>query len=141
MVFVNGKDVIVYTYFNGAWRMYGCGRSCTLSIATSTIETSTTGSGIWATFKPQKNSFSGSIDGIVNLEPGEMITIADLQNLQITLQPLLMRFSMVDALGNDYICEGTFYITNSSITGSVNDVATFSIELIGSGELVQNTDS
>ena len=67
MSIVNGKNVTVRIYDNGAYRLYACATSCSISVSTSTVETSVTGSGNWASFMPQKHSWSGSLDGMANL--------------------------------------------------------------------------
>jgi predicted secreted protein len=137
MATVNGKNVILYIYDNGGWRMYACARSCSLQVTASTVEISTTGSGNWASFEPQKLSFSGSCDGVVNLQQAGLLTLADLRAKQIAFTKLLINFERTDEDGNVYTDQGTVIITGSSDTGSINDVATFNIDFIGTGALTQ----
>jgi hypothetical protein len=48
-----------------------------------------------------------------------------------------MRFERVGQSGNVYTSEGKFYITSSDDTGSYADVSTFSINLQGTGALIE----
>ena len=137
MATVNGKNVRVYIYDNGGWRLYACATSCTLNVTTSTIETSTTGSGAWATFKPQKIGWTGTLEGVVNLDQPGQLNLADLRSRQIAFTELLINFDRVDEDGNSYVDSGVAIITNSSDSGPLNDVATFSIDLQGTGALTQ----
>lgn len=135
---VLGKDVTVRIY-NAGWKLYACASSCALSVSTSTVETSTTGSGAWATFMAQKHSWSGTLDGMVNLD--ENITLFDLRALQIAMTPIQIQFERIDQSGASYTDTGTAIIVSSSDTGQMGDVATFSIELQGTGALVQSLAS
>lgn len=137
MGLVSGKNVVVKIYDNGGWRLYACAISCTLNVSTSTVETSTTGSGAWATFEPQKLSFSGVIDGLLNLDEPGQLTLADLRAKQIAFTKLLINFERTDIDGNTYTDQGTFIITGSSDSGNYNDAASFSIDIQGTGVLTQ----
>ncbi len=130
---VSGKDVVVYIYDSGVWKLYACARSCTLTITTEFIETSVAGYGLNATYLPTKNTFSGSLDGVVSLEPGSILNYPDLQQRQITHQTLLMRFQRTSRTGVVYTSEVTFYISSSSDTGSYDNANVFTIELKGTG--------
>lgn len=137
MGLVLGKNVVFQIYDNGGWRLYACARTCSLSVDTSTVETSTTGSGVWASFEGQKHSWSGSADGVVNLDAAGMLTLADLRQRQIAFTKLLINFERTDESGNVYTDQGLILLTNSSDTGDLNDVATFSIAFQGTGPLTQ----
>jgi predicted secreted protein len=137
MAVVRGKDVAFYIYDSGAFKLYACGRSCTITLSTSVIETSVTGTGTFATFIGQKHSWTASIEGVVNLDEGNQLTLSDLRALQIALTELYIRYERVD--GNGYTDEGYAIITSSSDSGEENNVATFSIELQGTGALTIHT--
>jgi predicted secreted protein len=139
MAVVRGKDVAFYIYDSGVWKLYACGRSCTITLSTSVIETSVTGTGTFATFIGQKHSWTASIEGVVNLDEGSQLTLSDLRALQIALTELYIRYERVDADGNGYTDEGYAIITSSSDSGEENNVATFSIELQGTGALTIHT--
>jgi len=136
MALVNGRNVSLLIYDNGAYRLYACGTSCSISVSTSTVETSVTGSGNWASFAPQKHSWSGTLDGVVNLDNGSQVTLYDLLVLQIAKTLLVIQFQYIDEDGNEMDLNGSCYIVNSSSTGDVTNYASFSVEVQGSGALV-----
>jgi predicted secreted protein len=135
---VLGKDVSVRIY-QGGWKFYACASSCSLTVSTSTVETSTTGSGTWATFAAQKNSWSGTLEGVVNLD--QDLTLYHLRQLQIALTPINIQYERTDANGNSYTDTGTGIIVSSSDTGQMDSIATFSIEIQGTGALIQELDT
>ncbi len=137
MATVKGENVRLLIYDNGGFRMYACAVSCTITLSTTLVETSTTGSGAFTTFEGQKHSWSGTIDGVVNLDNPGMLTLADLRSKQIAFTKLLINYERTDLDGNVYTDSGYILITSSSDTGDVNDVATFSIEFQGTGVLTQ----
>lgn len=131
---VLGKDVTVRIY-SGGWQFYACASSCSLTVSTSTIETSTTGSGASATFMGQKHTWSGTLDGVVNLD--ENLTLYHLRQLQLAFTAINIQFERIDSTGNSYTTTGTALIVSSSDTGQMDSIATFSIELQGTGALVE----
>lgn len=137
MALVNGSNVTLKIYDNGGWRLYACARSCSISVNTSTVETSTTGSGLWAAFEPQKLSWTGTIDGIINLEEPGLLTLADLRAKQIAFEKLLITYERTDADGNVYSDQGNCIITSSEDSGEVNNPAPFTIQVQGAGPLTQ----
>ncbi len=136
MSLVKGDNIIVYTLISGLWKMFSCARTATLTVSTSMIETSTSGAGDYASFLPQKHSFSGTIDGLTNLD-NTNLRLSDFRALQLSKTRLLMRFQRTSVTGLVYTSEAYFYITNSTDSGSYADVATFAIELQGSGALTE----
>lgn len=139
MANVNGKNVAFYIYDSGVFKLYACGKSCSITVSTSTIETSTTGAGTWATFAAQKHSWTASIEGVVNLDEGNQLTLPNLRALQYAMTPLYIRYERVDDAGNGYTDEGYGIIVNSFDSGDVDNVAMFSIEFQGTGELMMHT--
>jgi len=137
MAIVKGENVRLLIYDNGGFRMYACAVSCTLNVTSTLAETSTTGSGTFLTFEGQKHTWGGSIEGVINLDNPGMLTLADLRAKQIAFTKLLINYERTDEAGNVYTDSGTILITNSTDTGNVNDVATFSIEFQGTGPLTQ----
>lgn len=134
---VLGKDVTVRIY-NEGWKMYACATGCSLTVSTSTVETSVTGSGIWATFAAQKHSWSGSLEGVVNLDSN--LTIRGLRGLQIAMTPIQIQFERIDPHGSSYTTMGEAIIVNSTDSGSYDGAATFSVELQGTGAIIEAFD-
>jgi len=102
------------------------------------VETSTTGSGQWASFLPQKHSFTGTITGAVNLDTPGMLNLADLRAKQIAMTLLQCRFVRQDEQGNNYTDTCYFYITSSTDNGDLGNVASFNLSLQGTGALQQS---
>jgi hypothetical protein len=136
MDLVLGKNIVVYTFIGGVWKMFACARTASFSLSTSMLETVAIGSGSFANFVPQKHSFTGSIDGLINLD-NTNLRLSDFRALQLAKTKLLMRFERTGQSGDVYSTEGNFYITNSEDTGSYADVSTFSITLQGTGKLIE----
>lgn len=134
---VIGSNVVVKIYDNGVWKLYGCARNCSLQVSTDIIETSTSGSGNFATFIPSKNSFGGSIDGLVSLGTNSVLTLADLRQRQISGIKLNISFTRTAQSGAVYTDTGNFLITDSSDTGNYDNAATYSISIRGTGLLTQ----
>ena len=138
MSLVNGKNVRLLIYDNSRYRLYACATSCSISISTSVVETSVTGSGQWASFMPQKHGWSGTLDGVVNLDDPDNLTLEELIGLQIAKTKIVVRFENIDEAGNQNALGGEAYIIASSSTGDVNNVSTFSVEIQGTGALIQS---
>lgn len=133
---VLGKDFTFLLNIAGEWVPYLCARSGSLNVTTSFIETSIKGTGNFKTFKPTFDEWDGNIDGLVSL--GDGFGLPDLRQLQLSHTPLLIRFQRQDLLGvNTYSDEGYAYISNTSDTGSFDNVATYTAAIKGTGPLTQ----
>lgn len=132
---VLGKNVVIFIYDGGVWKLYACAKSATLNVHTDYIETSVAGQGYFATYLPTKNSFTGTLEGVTSLQETGMLSLPDLRAKQLNHTTLLMRYQRTDQAGNLYTDEGSFFITNSSDVGSFDDMNLFSIELQGTGIL------
>ena len=133
MAKVAGKDVLALIFFNGQWRNYACGISCSLDVTTEFIETSTRGSGKSKTFIPAMDEFTGSIDGMMALQEPGLISLPDFRDIQDAQLPLMMRYQHTDEAGNIYTEECNFYISRTSDTGASDGIATFNVGLRGTG--------
>jgi hypothetical protein len=137
---VSGKDVIVMID-DGGFKLYGCASSCSLNLSTSMIETSSVGSGLYSTFRPQKHGFTATISGLLNLDDPTALTLYDLRQKQLALTQVLVKFTRTDAAGNEYISTFDAYITGSTDSGDANGAASFDIDLQGTGELVESSST
>lgn len=136
---VRGKNVAVFVYDSGTWKLGACYRDCELDINTDFIETSVTGTGFWKTVKPRQNSFTGSVSGVIHLAKTGMVSIVNFEQLQFAQQQLLMRFQMTSDKGDIYTKEAAFFISNINQKGPYNDIAPFSISLQGTGVITTIT--
>lgn len=137
MAKVLGDNAVLFFYDSGVWKLYACDRTVTLDVQTEVIETSVSGSGDWATFKPTKNSGTAQMDGVVSLNEVNKLTLPDLRQKQYTFTELLMRFQYTATDGTVYTEQGTFIITGSNSVGSYNSVSVFTIQLKLTGPLTQ----
>lgn len=133
MALVKGNNFIITIYDGGEWKTYACATSAEISIETSLIETSVTGSGKSRTYLPEANGFSGSLSGLVNLDKPGLITLPALLQLQLSHQLLNTRGTFIDEDDNVFIFNGDFYITNTTLAGGMNDAASFNISIQGTG--------
>ena len=136
---LKGDNIILYISVEGTWTPYVCGRVVTVNYTTDSIETSVSGSGLWATFLPTKNSFTISLEGIVDINESAVLTLADLRALQFSQTIFMVKIVRTDDLGASYTEQGSAFITSSSDTGSFDGVNTFSVEMIGTGEVTQQS--
>lgn len=134
---INGKDVIVEIYDDGVWKMFVCSRSSTINVSTETIETSTKGTGNWATFKATKDSWTMSAEGLVSINVSGKLTLPEIRVLQLAHTPVRITYQRTDIDGNIYSDQGFALIVDSQDTSSFDNVATFSMEFKGTGPLTQ----
>jgi hypothetical protein len=138
---VRGINAVAYIFDGGVWKLYVCATNIELSVNTEFIETSVSGSGLWATYAPTKNSFTLSLSGVVDLDETGTLSLPDLRQKQITQETLLLRFQRTDDSGNVYTGvyadELNFFITNSTDAGPFDGMNTFTITGQGTGALTQ----
>lgn len=137
---VLGKNVVVFIQVGSDWVLYACATSATLNVATDIIETSVSGNGRFKSFLPTANSFTATLEGVTSFETDGKLSLPDLRQRQIAQELLMMKFQRSDELGNLYTDQASFYITNSSDTGSFNDMNIFTIEAQGTGILSLNSN-
>lgn len=130
---VAGKDVLALIFYNGSWRNYACGLSCSLDVSTSFLETSTRGNGKSKTFVPSTDEFTGTIEGAIALQEPLLLSLPDFRDLQDAQTLLLMRYQHTDSLGNVYTEECSVYISRTSSNGALDGMGTFTIEFRGTG--------
>lgn len=137
---VKGENVLLAEYVEilDAWVLYGCARSSSTNLSTDTIITSVSGSQGWETSVPTKHRWTMALEGLVNLEQENLLSLADLRAKQIARQKLKVRQirTAVDGI-TQYTEEGFCHIVNSSDEGALNQMNSFNIELKGTGPLTQ----
>lgn len=130
---IRGKDVVIG--HNG--KTVACARSVTFVTSTSMIETTTVGDGKNATFRPQKNSTTGSMEGVISLNNDQKYTLPALRQAQLNHMlfdnATILRTSL-DGLST-YKDTFDFYITSVTDTGAVGDFNTFLIDFQVTGEI------
>lgn len=137
MSLVAGEDFVFWVLNGGVYKLLACARSGNMSINTDTVETTVTGSGNYRTHEATVHSFTVSLDGVIALNESGMLTIADLQALQLAKTRLYCRYIQTSQAGNVYRKEFYAIITNTTDTGSFDGIATFSMSLLGTGAITQ----
>ena len=137
---IRGEDVVLAEYNAevDAYVVWGCARTCSLNVDTQFIETTVTGHGAFAEFLPTKHSFSGQLQGLIKLNTTNLISLPTIRESQLAKTKLLMRFIRTGTGGaNQYTTEGYFYIKNTSDEGTIDGMASFTVDIQGTGELTE----
>lgn len=125
---IKGKNLILS--LNGT--AIAAAKNGSIAVDTSFINVCSPISGAWEEVLPTVHKWSASSDGLVS----DPQYIDSLLQMQINKTPLTLRFSMGGA-GNR---QGTCYIAHIEQTGSVGNLAKYSIQLQGSGALATPVD-
>lgn len=135
---VKGENVVLEFYNDGAWKTYACARSISLTTVTELIETTVTGAGKFKYFLPTVNSFTGQCDGVVSLNDSSVLNLYQLRQYQLGHVLQRARFTRTAMNGTSvYVDTVDFYITSVQDVSPFDNVATFTVELQGSGVLDQ----
>jgi predicted secreted protein len=140
---IRGEDVVIAEYNAeiDSWVIWGCARTCSLNLDTQFIETTVTGSGSYAEFLPTKHSFSGQLQGLIKLNVTDLVSLPTIRDYQINKVKLLLRFIRTGTGGTEnYTSEGYFYIKNTSDEGTIDGMASFTVDLQGTGALTESFD-
>lgn len=133
MSVVKGKNVV----FTHQGKPVACIRTYSDTSSVTVIETTTVGDGINATFKPQKNTNTASLEGVQLLKDATKWTYPELKKAAL-LHTYYEGVTVVstDEAGNMTYEFFNMYIVGISRTGAVGDFATFQMDLQISGAVV-----
>lgn len=137
MSLVNGINGLLYFFENGQWYPAACYRSSSISISVDTVDTSVSGTGLWTTSAPTRISASGTIEGLVSLNPTSMLSLADLTARMIAQTKMLFRQQAQAQDGTYYTEQGYCYLVGRPWTNSFDNVGTFSFDFKVTGEITQ----
>lgn len=137
MSLINGINVIGYFYENGQWYPGVCARSMSIQVNVETVETTTSGSGIWKTVVPTKNSWGFTNEGLCALSVAGGLTIADIESRMRAHTQMLFRFQMTAQDKSVYTDQGYCYLTGATKVGSFDNVSTWNTSADGNGALTQ----
>lgn len=137
MSLVKGENFVFWVLNGGIYKTIACARSGNMSIDTETIETTGPGAGNYRTFEGAVHSFSVSVEGLAALGEADMLSIADLQALQLNKTKIYCRYIMTALNGDIYRKEFYAIIVNSVDTGSFDGITTFTVTLKGTGAINQ----
>lgn len=141
MAKILGKNVtlsIVVAQSPQELQVIGCARTATLTTTVTIAPASTRGSGVWKDFKALVNEWAATVEGFATVD--ENMDIASLRLIQFQLLPVVISFQEV--VGDNTIYNTGFAIIQSVQTsGNHADAETYSVNLQGTGELLQDTPS
>ena len=126
---IQGTDLNLFISGDTGYTAMGSAKSCTLEVSAGVIETSSKDSGKWSEKIAGRLSYTVSADGMLADNGNNYDTIF---TKMLAKEPIAIAFS-TDAATKGYI--GTAIITKVSQTGELDNVATYSISLEGTGEL------
>jgi predicted secreted protein len=107
-----------------------CARNCTLQVNQALKEVTNYESNNWQEFKPDLQSWSMQVDGLVaNQEYSYWKMLRD----QKTRAKFFFQFIVDEGAGGFYVVSGYAFITNFTMAGPQKDVATYQMSLQGTG--------
>jgi len=144
--FYLGNELFVYTSdtSTGTAAPFAYSTECTLSISANQIDTSNKQSGIWASALPGQLSWSVSTSALYT-DQNNYKTMFDKFAAR---EPIYVSFGEVTSLGDASTAmdtallksagyyQGTAYITSLELNAGNGDVASFSVEFTGEGQLL-----
>lgn len=133
MSLVNGLNAIGFIYDGGLWKLAVCAKNISINESTAYIKTSVSGSGKDETVAMTENSATATIDGLVSLNESGKISLPELKLKQRSQVKFLFRYQLTARDGTLYTEESYFFITSSTVSGSYDGVATYSVEMRRTG--------
>lgn len=137
MSLVKGENFVLWFLDGGFYKPGACARSGNISVNTDTLETTVTGSGNWKTFEAAVHSFTVSLEGLQALNVANNLSIADLQAKQFAKEKIYCRYIATAQNGDIYRMEFYAIITGTTLTGSFDGVASFNVDMQGTGAINQ----
>lgn len=131
---VKGKNFNVFVQDSGQWKLIYCSQSCSLSINTELLNTTSKGDGAFERFIARKINWTVSASGLIYFD--KPYTAASLAQLQLSRVPVMMRLEQDDEDGNVITYEGETIVASSEQSGEYSSVSTWSADFQGSGPLV-----
>lgn len=113
-----------------------CAKTWGLSVTTKMKETTTPGSGFWQEYRPQKLSYTLSLNAVVMIagENGEP-TVKDLFQNQMNFLPCNYRMVCEDNSGALLVIIGQAYVTNTSIDSNPINLLNGTVQFQGNGDI------
>lgn len=134
---LNGTKLMVYDMSFGYAMGVGYSTSCSISISHETRSTTNSTSGGWNSRMPGNRDWEVSVDAMVSMQDGGVVTNANFYTFYNTYihtrNKLLLRFST--EVSSDKYYEGYAYLTGMEINGSNEETATYSMSFIAAGPL------
>lgn len=133
MSLVLGKDLVLFVFDGVNFVPIACARNCEFTTNTEIAGKSTIGSGLFREVKPIVSSGQLTASGVVSFDNN--YPVSSLRTLQLNLSSVLYQFHVVDQGGEGVVYSGEMILTTVTETGSYNDIGTFSVQAVTSGEI------
>lgn len=140
MAIVNGDGVLI-SFFDGEdYVPFACYRSMTINLLSDIVGVSTIGSGDWKEKEIVALDWNCNCEGIPHFLEPNTFDAAFLINLWLSKTGISIQTTITADDNVTYIVlTGNAYLTNVSINGAVNNVASVSFTAEGTGELHSST--
>ena len=135
---INGTNIILYQYnaTTGLSVPFGAATNCSFEVSVDQVEVTSASSAWFKEFKNDVASWSINADGFVALEDYSYLFLA---NLQLTRQPILVKFQVDNDNGSGSgtlgytVFTGLANLSSLSLSAGVEAASTYSVSLQGSG--------
>ena len=135
---INGTNIVLYQYnaTTGLSVPFGAATNCSFEVSVDQKEVTSQSSAWFKEFKNDVASWSINADGFVALEDYSYLFLA---NLQLTRQPILVKFQVDNDNGDGSgtlgytVFTGLANLSSLSLSAGVEAASTYSVSLQGSG--------
>ena len=115
---------------DGTFKQIAFARSAIISMSRDMKEIASSTSGIYKEYRPLRIQWSASIDGLLSDEQAELYSVFEAgKALDISWQDGNQNLTI------NFFYRGKAYIKSLVLTGNIHEMATFSVELQGTGTL------
>lgn len=115
---------------NGTFKQIAFARSAIISMSRDMKEIASSTSGIYKEYRPLRIQWSASIDGLLSDKQEELYSLFEAgKALDILWQDDNQNLTI------NFVYRGKAYIKSLVLTGNIHEMATFSVELQGTGTL------
>jgi predicted secreted protein len=135
---INGTNIVLYQYnaSTGLSVPFGAATNCTFEVSVDQVEVTSASSAWFREFKNDVATWSINADGFIALEDYSYLFLA---NLQLTRQPILIKFQINNDNGDGSgtlgysVFSGLVNLTSLSLSAGVEAASTYSVSLQGTG--------
>lgn len=115
---------------NGTFKQIAFARSAIISMSRDMKEIASSTSGIYKEYRPLRIQWSASIEGLLSDEQAELYSVFEAgKAIDISWQDDNQNLTI------NFFYRGKAYIKSLVLTGNIHEMATFSVELQGTGTL------
>jgi predicted secreted protein len=135
---INGTNIVLYQY-NSTTNLgtpFGAATNCSFEVSVDQVEVTSSTSAWFKQYKNDVASWTVNADGFIALEDYSYLFLA---NLQLTRQPILIKFQINNDNGDGSgtlgysVFSGVVNLTSLSLSAGVEGASTYSVSLQGTG--------